>query len=531
MTAFDLSSRKGKTKMSLIKITNLSHNFGDKVVFRNANLVLYNKEIMGLVGLNGTGKSTLIKMIIGDLIHDKGKIETHPKSRLGCLDQHAEIKGKSDIRNYLREAFSDLFEIEDKLNAVNEKLATVTDDNKMMELLDKSSNYFEFLESKGFYGVDAEIDKVASGLGISAFGLDTSVNTLSGGQRAKVMLAKLLLDNPDVLILDEPTNFLDVAHIDWLMKYLNGFAGAALIVSHDSKFLDAVSTCIADIENKKITRYNYKFEKFLAEKGLRSEQYRAEYAKQQKYIAKLEDFVARNIARASTSNMAKSRRKTLNKLDRIERPSETQKPHIRFAYRNIGSRILLEVENLEIGYSHSLLPPISITIEKGEKLAISGFNGIGKSTFLKTLGGKLPAISGKFKFATACVIEHFEQDNTFLDDNQTPIEFMRGEYPLMGEKELRGALARCGLKGEHMQTPLKRLSGGEQAKTTIARLTLSPANVLILDEPTNHLDVNAVEQLKEAIKEFEGSILFVSHDKHFLKEVADKMLDMEKLFG
>ena len=373
---------------------------------------------------------------------------------------------------------------------------------------------------------------MASGLGISAFGLDTKVKTLSGGQRAKVMLAKLLLDKPDVLILDEPTNFLDTAHIDWLIKFLNGFEGAALVVSHDTKFLDAITTCIADIENHKITRYNLKFDKFLEAKGVKADQYRKEYERQQQYIAKLEDFIARNIARASTSNMAKSRRKTLNKLDVIDKPSETVKPHIKFLYKPIGSKILLEVENLEVGYSNALLPPINLILERGEKLAIQGFNGIGKSTFLKTLAGKLPAISGNFKFATAVAIEYFEQDNTFHDDNQTPLDFIRGEFPLMSEKEKkRTALALCGLKQEHLVTPLKRLSGGEQAKTTIGRLTLTPSNVLILDEPTNHLDVNAIASLKQAIKSFEGTILLVSHDKHFIKEVADKVLNMEELIA
>ena len=516
--------------MSLIKIENLSHSFGDKVIFNDANLVLFNKEIMGLVGLNGTGKSTLIKMIIGEVLYDKGTIEIHSKSKLGWLDQHAEIKTDKSIMDYLREAYQSLYDIDEKLNEVNHKLAEVTDENEMMELLEQSSSYFEYLDALGFYNTDSQIEKVASGLGISAFGLDTKVKTLSGGQRTKVRLAKLLLDKPDVLILDEPTNFLDIAHIDWLVKFLNSFEGAALIVSHDSKFLDSVTTCIADIENFKISRYNLKFEKFLEAKGVKADQYRKEYERQQQYIAKLEDFVARNIARASTSNMAKSRRKTLEKLDIIDKPNEVAKPNIVFNYRPIGSKVLLEVENLQIGYNNKpLLPPINIELLRGEKLAIQGFNGIGKTTFLKTLAGKISAISGKFKFATAVKIEFFEQDNSFHNEDQTPLDFMRGEFPLKSEKELRTTMSLCGLRQDHAVTPLKRLSGGEQAKTTLARLMLTPCNVLILDEPTNHLDVNAIVSLKQAIKNFEGTILFVSHDKHFTKEVADKILDMEQL--
>jgi ATPase subunit of ABC transporter with duplicated ATPase domains len=294
--------------------------------------------------------------------------------------------------------------------------------------------------------------------------------------------------------------------------------------------LDSVTTCIADIENFKISRYNLKFEKFLEAKGVKADQYRKEYERQQQYIAKLEDFVARNIARASTSNMAKSRRKTLEKLDIIDKPNEVAKPNIVFNYRPIGSKVLLEVENLQIGYNNKpLLPPINIELLRGEKLAIQGFNGIGKTTFLKTLAGKISAISGKFKFATAVKIEFFEQDNSFHNEDQTPLDFMRGEFPLKSEKELRTTMSLCGLRQDHAVTPLKRLSGGEQAKTTLARLMLTPCNVLILDEPTNHLDVNAIVSLKQAIKNFEGTILFVSHDKHFTKEVADKILDMEQL--
>jgi len=515
--------------MSLIQIENLSKSFSDKVIFQDANLTLFNKEIMGVVGLNGTGKSTLIKMIIGDVLYDKGNIKIHPKIKLGCLDQHAEIKSDKSIMDYLREAYVELYEVEEKLNIVNKKLETVTEETEMMELLNESSNYFEYLDSKGFYNTDSEIEKVASGLGISAFGLNTKVKTLSGGQRAKAMLAKLLLEQPDVLILDEPTNFLDTSHIDWLVKFLNEFKGAALIVSHDTKFLDAVTTCIADIENYKITKYNLKFDAFLEAKGVRGEQYRKEYERQQQYIAKLEDFIARNIARASTSNMAKSRRKTLEKLEVIEKPSEVIKPNIEFLYKQIGSKVVLQVKNLEVGYEKPLLPPINITLERGEKLAISGFNGIGKTTFLKTLAGKTPSISGDFQFATATKIEYFEQDNTFHDDEQTPLDFLRGEFPLKSERELRTTMALCGLKSQHISTPLKRLSGGEQAKATLSKLMLKPCNVLILDEPTNHLDVNAVKSLKHAMKTFEGTILFVSHDKHFTKEIADKVLNMEEL--
>ena len=517
--------------MSLIKIDNLTHCFGDKVIFNKANLTLFNNEKIGLVGLNGTGKSTLMKMINGDIIYDEGKIIVSPKVNVGYLDQHASILGHDSIKDYLRSAFKNLYDIEKKVNKMSERLESEKNKIKQEELLKNISDLYEHLDSHDFYSLESEIDKVASGLGIASFGINASVKKLSGGQRAKVMLAKLLLENPDVLMLDEPTNFLDSEHIEWLSKYIKSYDGAAIIISHDTDFIDNVTTCIADIENNQITKYNMKFDKFLIEKGVRSEQYIQQYKKQQKYIKKLEEFIDKNIARASTSNMAKSRRKTLNKLEIIEKPNVASKPTFLFEYRSIGSKILLEVKGLVVGWTKPLLPAIDLSIEKGEKLAVKGFNGIGKSTFLKTLAGKLNSISGDFKFATACAIEYFDQDNFFDDESQTPLEYLRGEYPLKSDKELRGVLSRCGLKSEHVQTEIKKLSGGERAKTTIARLTLSPCNVLILDEPTNHLDINTLEALKNAIRSFEGSIIFVSHDNKFIEEVADKVLDMEKLFS
>ncbi len=518
--------------MSLITIKNLWHKFGDKPIFKNAEFVLNNGDKIGIVGLNGAGKSTFIKILQGEVLPDKIDVKINPKTKIGSLDQHAEINYDLSIREYLHLAFKHLYDIEEKLNNVNAQLSEEADANNLTKLLEKSDKFLNQLIDNNFYELDTEIEKVAYGLGLKAIGLERNVKTLSGGQRAKVMLAKLLLDSPDILLLDEPTNFLDTSHIEWLTKYLFEFKGSFITISHDRPFLTGVANCIYDVDNYKIIRYNMTFAGFLKAKELKAEQYEKEYGAQRKKIAKLEDYVARNMARASTSNMAKSRQKALNKITRLDKPQKVAKPTINFAYKQMGSRVALKVFNLEVGYNgKALLPPVSLEILSGEVLAIKGFNGIGKSTFLKTLAGIIPKVSGEFEFATNTIIGYYEQDNNFENTNQTPLEFIREEFHPIEEKLARTMLFKCGLNGKHITQSFKNLSGGEQSKAKLCYLTLFNSNVLVLDEPTNHLDVNAIASLKKAIKNFNGSVIVVSHDEAFIESVADKVLNMEELFN
>lgn len=516
--------------MGLLEIKNMSLSFGDKVIFNNVDFFVNKGDKMGIVGVNGAGKSTLLKILSKDVFYDKGSYSINPNIKIGYLDQQALINSEKDIMDYLRESYQPIYDADKKLSATYEKMAYATTEAEFLKLTEQTEKLMEFLQNNDFYSLDGKIEKVANGLGINTFGLNTKVKTLSGGQRAKVRLAKLLLEKPDVLILDEPTNFLDVEHISWLSNFLSNFDGTFVVVSHDTDFLSKITNCICDVDCNKITRYNEDYNHFVLSRQLRQEQHQKNYIKQQKTIEKLEDYIARNIARASTTKMAQSRQKQLEKMELIDKPTTHSKPTFLFNYKRLGSEILLQVNNLFIGYQQPLLSkPINLVLKRGEKLAITGFNGIGKSTFLKTISGSLPAIGGSFKLATNVVIGYYEQEHIFENSNLTPLQFIWDEYPKMTEREVRGALAKCGLRAEHIVEPIKKLSGGEQSKVKICKLMLYPCNVLILDEPTNHLDKNAIEQLSTAIKSFDGTVLFVSHDSGFVNQNADKVLQFEQL--
>lgn len=515
--------------MSLVEITGLSHSFGDKKIFNDTGLQLFRGDKMGLTGLNGAGKSTFINILTGLVIPDAGYIKWNPKITYGYLDQQAKINGNLPVGEYLKGAFAHLYDAERRMNEANARIANCKDENEVQKLLEISGECQNMLEANNFYAVESEIDKVAAGLGITAFGLDTPVKRLSGGQRAKVLLAKLLLQKPDVLLLDEPTNFLDREHIEWLEKFLISFKGSFLLVSHDFKFLDRVVNCICDIEFYTINRYNGTYESFQKQKQQKAEEYVRNYNHQQKEIAKLEDYVSRNLCRASTTAMAQSRRKKLEKMDRLDRPTTPIKPSFNFQFKTISQKALLKVRKIEVGYTQPLLPKIDLTIKTGQKIAVTGFNGIGKTTFLKTIAGLLPAISGSYKYEDDVKMGYYEQENVWEDPQKTAFAEIKDRFPRLRDREVRSSLARCGLKPEQVMQSLSTLSGGEQAKVKLCKITLAPCNLLILDEPTNHLDVNAIEHLKEAVLAFEGAVLFVSHSKDFCK-IADNCLDMEKLF-
>ena len=517
--------------MGLIDFNNFSLAFGEKVIFTNANFFVNKFDKMGVVGVNGAGKSTLLKMLTGEVLFDKGELVINPNIKLGYLDQHALIDSNLSVFDYLRESYKEIYDADKKLTETYNKMAFATDENQLIALTNQTEKLLEFLDTNDFYALDGKIRRVADGLGITDFGLDTPVRTLSGGQRAKVRLAKLLLEKPDVILLDEPTNFLDASHIEWLTNYIVNTEGTFVVVSHDETFLQGITTCICDIDNKVVTRYNQNFKDYVKEKQLRHEQQTNAYNRQQKKIEATTKLIDRFRYKATKASMVQSRIKALDKLELIEKPSEHARPTFLFNYKPLGSKILLEVTNLKIGYNgKSLLArPINITLEKGEKLAITGFNGIGKSTFLKTLSGIIPAISGEFKFATNTIIGYYEQDNIFEDDSMTPLAYILSEFPKLTQTEARSFLARSGLTAKEVLEPIKSLSGGEQGKIKICKLMLTPCNILILDEPTNHLDANAIKQLSFAIKKFDGTVLFVSHDKEFVKNNADKIISFEDL--
>lgn len=512
--------------MALLEIEQLSHSFGEKQLYKDSSFEIYKGEHVGIVGQNGTGKSTLIKILLKEVLPDKGTIRWQKNIQIGSLDQYAIVEENITIFNYLRTAFEELYKIEETLNQLYMEMA----ENSNEDIMNKVSKYQEILEEKNFYGIDSEIKKVASGLGITAMGMDTILKNLSGGQRAKVILAKLLLQSPEVLILDEPTNFLDKEHVDWLSEYLQTFKGAFIIVSHDFEFLDKVTTCICDIEFNQIRKYKGNYSSFFKQKGALREEYIRQYESQQKEIKKLEEYIAKNKVRASTAQMAKSREKKLDKIEKLDKPTFTTKPHIHFQSLENTAQVILEVNGLEVGYYYPLLPKMKFDVRNEEKLVITGFNGIGKSTLLKTLMGQIPSISGQFRFSdTIKKIGYYEQDLVWENPNDTPLDIIGKEFPKLTQKQIRKHLADCAIRKEHVMQPVNTLSGGEQAKVKLCKLSLTPCNLLILDEPTNHLDMDTKEELRKALLEFKGTVILVSHEASFYRDLATRQISIENL--
>lgn len=511
--------------MSLLEIKDLCHSYGDKILYQNGAFDLYAGEHMGLVGSNGAGKSTLIKTLIGEVIPDNGQIRWSPKTTIGHLDQYAQVDEGKTIFDYLKDAYKHLYDIEAQLNRLYESMAQETTD----KLINRAAALQESLENNDFYAIESHIHRVAAGLGLPAIGMDKPLAKLSGGQRAKVILAKLLLEKPGVLLLDEPTNFLDKEHVEWLSKYLSAFDGAFILVSHDFDFLDQVSTCICDIEFGTITKYNGNYSAFLKQKGQKREEYIRQYESQKKLIARTEEYIAKNKVRASTAAMAKSRQKKLDKIERMAPPAALTKPALHFKATPPIAQRVLSVNSLEVGYYYPLLPKLHFVVEQGERVVITGFNGIGKSTLLKTLIGQIPGLAGSFEFARNTAIGYYEQDLNWDRDDQTPLEIVGEAYPKYSQKQVRSALSRCGVKAEHALQPIATLSGGEQSRVKLCLLTQNSYNLLILDEPTNHLDALAKEALQEAIANFQGTVILVSHEAGFYRDWADRVVEIEKL--
>jgi ATPase subunit of ABC transporter with duplicated ATPase domains len=511
--------------MSLLNVEELGHSFGGRVLFKNVSFRLLAGEHVGLVGANGVGKSTLMNLLTGQLLKDEGKIDWSPRIQFGYLDQHSKLEAGKTIRDILRDAFLALFEEEKELLEITDKMATATPEELEL-LLERMGEIQERLDVSGFYNLDIEIEETANGLGLGAIGLDRDVSALSGGQRTKVLLAKLLLEKPTVLLLDEPTNYLDVEHIEWLKKYLQDYPFAFILISHDTEFMNDVVSIIYHLEFTKLTRYTANYEKFLQMAAMNKSQHIDAYEKQQDFIKKQEDFIQRNKARYSTSGRAKSREKQLDRIERIDRPEEAPKPTFQFRESRASSRYVFEGKQFEIGYSYPLLPKMDMTVERCEKIAIVGMNGVGKSTLLKTMLGKIQPISGSVFQGDFLFPAYFEQE--VKAKNLTPIDDVWNEFSHMNQHEVRAALAKCGLKNEHITRPLDKLSGGEQAKVRLCKLMMRESNVLLLDEPTNHLDVVAKEELKRALKEYKGTILLVCHEPDFYEGWISRVWNVEE---
>ncbi len=512
--------------MSVLNVSNLSHGFGDRTIFENVSFRLLKGEHVGLVGANGEGKSTFMNIITGSLQPDDGKIEWARNVRIGYLDQHVALKPGMTIRDVLKTAYQYLFDMEAKINDLYMKMGDVTPE-EMDALLEEVGVLQELLSSNDFYVIDAKVEEIAKGLGLQELGLDRDVAELSGGQRSKVLLAKLLLEKPDILLLDEPTNHLDEVHVTWLTRYLQEYENAFILISHDIPFLNSVINLIYHMGNGELNRYVGDYDNFERIHEAKKSQLESAFKKQQQEIADLKDFVARNKARVSTRNMAMSRQKKLDKMDVIELAQEKPKPEFNFKVGRTPSRYIFQTTDLVIGYDEPLSTPLNLTMERGQKIAICGANGIGKTTLLRSIMGQIQPISGSVELGDHLLIGYFEQEIKGGQDKTCLQEFW-DEFPHLTQGEARAALAKCGLMTKHIESKVIVLSGGEQAKVRLGKLINRETNVLILDEPTNHLDVDAKEELKRALKEYKGSVLLISHEPEFYRDVVTDIWDGEK---
>ena len=512
--------------MSILNVEHLTHGFGDRAIFNDVSFRLLKGEHIGLIGANGEGKSTFMNIITGKLMPDEGKIEWAKNVRVGYLDQHTVLQQGMTIRDVLASAFDFLFDMEAQMNELCDKMGEATEEE--LELyMEEFGTIQELLTQHDFYMIDSKVEEVGRALGLSEIGLDRDVTELSGGQRTKVLLGKLLLEKPDILLLDEPTNYLDVEHIEWLKRYLNDYENAFILISHDIPFLNSVINLIYHMDNQLLTRYVGDYDKFQEVYAMKKAQLEAAYNKQQKEIADLKDFVARNKARVATRNMAMSRQKKLDKMDVIELAAERPKPEFRFKEARTPGRYIFQTKDLVIGYNEPLSSPLNLAMERGQKIVLTGANGIGKTTLLKSILGLIKPISGFVEQGDYLHIGYFEQEMS-QDVNTTCIEEIWNEFPGFTQYEVRSALAKCGLTTKHIESKVKVLSGGEQAKVRLCKLIDRETNILLLDEPTNHLDVDAKDELKRALKEYKGSILMVCHEPEFYEGLATDVWDCTK---
>ena len=512
--------------MSILNVTNLSHGFGDRAIFHDVSFRLLRGEHIGLIGANGEGKSTFMNIVTGKLMPDEGNVEWSKHVHVGYLDQHAVLEKGMTMRNVLQSAFSYLFELEEKMNFICDTMGEA-EGAALNDMIEELGTIQELLSMHDFYIIDSKVDEIGHALGLDDIGLDTDVTDLSGGQRTKLLLGKLLLEKPDILLLDEPTNYLDVQHIEWLKRYLTDYENAFILISHDIPFLNSVVNIIYHMENQELNRYVGDYDKFLEVHDMKKRQLEAAYNRQQKEIEELEDFVARNKARVSTRNMAMSRQKKLDKMDVIELAKEKPKPEFNFKEARAAGRYIFQTEDLVIGYEEPLSSPLTLSMERGDKIVLVGANGIGKTTLLKSILGFIPALGGSVTLGDYLNIGYFEQEMA-PGNSTTCIEELWKEFPGFTQYEVRSALAKCGLTTKHIESQVRVLSGGEQAKVRLCKLINRDTNILLLDEPTNHLDVDAKEELKRALKAYRGSILLICHEPEFYEDVATKVWDCSK---
>jgi ATP-binding cassette subfamily F protein 3 len=516
----------------LLQVSGISKYYGAKAVLSEITLQIEERERIGLVGVNGAGKSTLLQIIAGELSYDEGSIFKAKDTRIGYLRQNGGLQSDKTIREEMLGVFSHLIETEKELRALEAAMADpdlANDEKKYEETMRRYAMRSEWFREQGGYEMEAKIRSVLHGMGFGDFPPDTPVHTLSGGQKTRLALAKMLLEEPDLLMLDEPTNHLDIPTLTWLEGYLRGYPGAILVVSHDRYFLDALVTSIYEIERTASRRYTGNYSRYVEIKAAEYETQLKHYEKQQEDIAKMEDFIRRNIVRATTTKRAQSRRKALEKMERIEKPlGELKRAHFSFEVERQTGKEVLQVADLAVSYDgrKPLLEHVSFQLRRGETAALIGPNGIGKSTLLKTLIGLQQPDRGVIRWGANVRIGYYDQEQSGLNPDNTVLDEVWNAFPQLEEARIRTVLGNFLFSGEDVFKKISALSGGEKARVALAKLMLEKANVLILDEPTNHLDLFSKEVLESALMDYEGTLLFISHDRYFLNKMAETMLEL-----
>lgn len=519
----------------LLNVEHLYKYFNGQALLKDINFTVEDREAVGLIGINGCGKSTLLNIITGREGYDKtpeglGSVNIAGKASIGFLRQNSGLNSELTIGEEMKNAFAPLLETLDKMKVLEKKMADGGDIDSISHEYAELSSYFE---ARDGYRIDVKIKQVLNGMGFGSTPTDRVISTLSGGEKTRLALAKLLLEEPNLLILDEPTNHLDFETLVWLEDYLKGYKGAIIIVSHDRYFLNKVCTRICEIEQGRLTSYRGDYSSYLVQKKMNSERQLKEYEAQQKEIAKLEDYVAKNLVRASTSKMAKSRQHMLDRIERIDKPLMYSKPpKIKLEYDIEPTKDIVRVVDcpLVVGEGadkKELIKSLTMNVRRGEHVAIIGANGIGKTSILKLIQGIIPHEGGNISWGGNVKISYFEQEHAILDPHKTVLEEIMDRYPRLSEQQARSVLGAVLLTGENVFKPISVLSGGERAKLCFAIMALNRGNVLVLDEPTNHLDLSTKEVLEDALAEFGGTIILVSHDRYLLNKVASRIIEIK----
>lgn len=519
----------------LLNVEHLYKYFNGQALLKDINFTVEDREAVGLIGINGCGKSTLLNIITGSEGYDKtpeglGSVNIAGKASIGFLKQNSGLNSGLTIGEEMKNAFAPLLETLDKMKVLEKKMADGGDIDSISHEYAELSSYFE---ARDGYRIDVKIKQVLNGMGFGSTPTDRVISTLSGGEKTRLALAKLLLEEPNLLILDEPTNHLDFETLMWLEDYLKGYKGAIIIVSHDRYFLNKVCTRICEIEQGRLTSYRGDYSSYLVQKKMNSERQLKEYEAQQKEIAKLEDYVAKNLVRASTSKMAKSRQHMLDRIERIDKPlMYTKPPKIKLEYDIEPTKDIVRVVEcpLVVGEGadkKELIKSLTMNVRRGEHVAIIGANGIGKTSILKLIQGIIPHEGGNISWGGNVKISYFEQEHAILDPRKTVLEEIMDRYPRLSEQQARSVLGAVLLTGENVFKPISVLSGGERAKLCFAIMALNRGNVLVLDEPTNHLDLSTKEVLEDALAEFCGTIILVSHDRYLLNKVASRIIEIK----